>query len=63
MKTLRHIQWIATVFAVVMMIGPHAVYAAQQQTSSQKQAVISDIRLAGGGLLEPGQGSRRQGGL
>ena len=52
MKTLRHIQWIATAFAVVMMIGPHAVYAAQQQTSSQKQAAISDIRLAGGGLLE-----------
>ena len=52
MKNLRQIQWIATAFAVVMMIGPHAVYAAQQQTSSQKQAAISDIRLAGGGLLE-----------
>lgn len=52
MKTLRHIQWMATVAAVAMMIGPHALYAAQSRKTKQGQAVISDIRLASGGLLE-----------
>ena len=52
MKTLRYIQWMAAAAAVVMMIGPHPIFAAQTQTNANSQAVISDIRLASGGLLE-----------
>ena len=52
MKTLRYIQWMAAAAALVMMIGPHPLYAAQTQTNAKSQAVISDIRLASGGLLE-----------
>jgi hypothetical protein len=52
MKTFRHIQWAAAALAVMMMVGPYPLYAAVQQTTSRSQAVISDIRLASGGLLE-----------
>ena len=52
MKTLRHIQWAAVALAVVMMVGPYPVYAAARQATPRNQTTISDIRLAGGGLLE-----------
>jgi len=52
MKTFQRIQWTATALAVVMMVGPYPLYAAAQQTTSRSRAVISDIRLADGGLLE-----------
>lgn len=52
MKTFRHIQWMATALAVLIMIGPHPLYGALTQESARPQAVISDIRLASGGLLE-----------
>lgn len=42
----------AAAAAVVMMIGPHPLLAAQTQTNAKSQAAISDIRLASGGLLE-----------
>ncbi len=38
--------------AVIMMIGPQSLFAAQQQNNPRSKAVISDIRLASGGLLE-----------
>ena len=50
MKTIRSIQWLATITAVVGMISAQPLYAAVNQ--SAQKAAISDISLLSGGLLE-----------
>ncbi|HJN66845.1 MAG TPA: carboxypeptidase-like regulatory domain-containing protein [Pirellulales bacterium] len=50
MKTIRSIQWTATITAVVAMISAQPLYAAVNQPG-QKSA-IADISLLSGGLLE-----------
>ncbi len=50
MKTIRSIQWTATITAVVAMISAQPLYAAVNQPG--QKAAISDISLLSGGLLE-----------